>query len=399
VNGGQTTSVVLIDRDRVARASMKGYLTSLGTKVAGEADNLAAGLGLVNGLHPEILILELPLPADAALETVHALKIEHSGMGVIVTAQDASPQLILRCMRSGAQEFLTRPVDNRELGEAVRRLSGISRRNSAGRRKAGRTITVFSSKGGVGVTTVATNLAVSCAKNLKKNTVLVDLNLQMGDVGLMLDMRPEYTMADAAGPTNLDESRLKGLLTRHESGVYLLSTPEDPVEAEKVTPGALLEIFGLLRGMFDVIVVDAGHVFDSRVLEVLNLADLILVVGVLDVPTVRNVRRCLHLFQQLGYSQDKVKIVVNRYEKKTEVKSDHLEEAVESKVFWMIPNDYKTVISAIDAGNPAILRSPRAKISQSIDLLARELLKGSLELAPQLQPGEDDRDLPTSAAQ
>ena len=399
MNGGQATSVVLIDRDRVARASMKGYLASLGTKVAGEADNLAAGLGLVNGLHPEILILELPLPADAALETVHALKIEHPGMGVIVTAQDASPQLILRCMRSGAQEFLTRPVDNRELGEAVRRLSGISRRNSAGRRRAGRTITVFSSKGGVGVTTVATNLAVAYAKNLKKNTVLVDLNLQMGDVGLMLDLRPEYTMADAAGPTNLDESRLKGLLTRHESGVYLLSTPEDPVEAEKVTPGALLEIFGLLRGMFDVIVVDAGHVFDSRVLEVLNLADLILVVGVLDVPTVRNVRRCLHLFQQLGYSSDKVKIVVNRYEKKTEVKSDHLEEAVESKVFWQIPNDYKTVISAIDAGNPAVLRSPRAKMSQSIDLLARELVKGSLELTPQLQPGEDDRDLPTSAAQ
>jgi pilus assembly protein CpaE len=378
---------------------MKGYLTSLGVKVAGEADNLAAGLGLVNGLHPEILILELPMHADAALETVHALKIEHPSMGVIITAQDASPQLILRCMRSGAQEFLTRPADNRELGEAVRRLSGLARRNAPGRRRAGRTIAVFSSKGGVGVTSVATNLAVACAKNLKKNTVLVDLNLQMGDVGLQLDLRPEYTMADAAGPTTLDESRLKGLLTRHESGVHLLSTPEDPVEAEKVTPGALLEIFGLLRGMFDVIVVDAGHVFDSRVLEVLNLADMILVVAVLDVPTVRNVRRCLHLFQQLGYSGDKVKIVVNRYEKKTEVKSDHLEEAVESKVFWQIPNDYKTVMSAIDAGNPAVLRSPRAKMSQSIDLLARELLKGSLELTPQLQPGEDDRDLPTSAAQ
>jgi pilus assembly protein CpaE len=117
------------------------------------------------------------------------------------------------------------------------------------------------------------------------------------------------------------------------------------------------------------------------------------------VPTVRNVRRCLQLFQQLGYSSDKVRIVVNRYEKRTEVKSDHLEEAVESKVFWQIPNDYKTVIAAIDAGNPAVVRSPRAKMSQSIDLLARELIKGSLELAPQSQAGEDDNDLPTSAAQ
>ncbi|HET9235013.1 MAG TPA: cellulose synthase operon protein YhjQ/BcsQ, partial [Candidatus Eisenbacteria bacterium] len=327
------------------------------------------------------------------------LKVEHPSMGVIVTAQDASPQVIVRCMRSGAQEFLTRPVDNRELGEAVRRLGGLARRTTGMRRRTGKTIAVFSSKGGVGVTSVATNLAVAYAKNLKKNTVLVDLNLQMGDVGLQLDLRPEYTMADAAGPTNLDESRLRGLLTRHDSGVQLLSTPEDPIEAEKVTPGALLEIFGLLRGMFDVIVVDAGHVFDSRVLEVLNLADIIVVVAVLDVPTVRNVRRCIGLFQQLGYSTDKVRIVVNRYEKRTEVKSDHLEEVVESKVFWQIPNDYKTVISAIDAGNPAVLRSPRSKMSQSIDQLARELVKGSMDLAPQPESGEDERDLPTSAAQ
>jgi pilus assembly protein CpaE len=398
VNGGQTSSVVLIDRDRVVRTSMKGFLASIGAKVVGEADNLSAGMGLVNGLHPDILVMEMPLPPDAALETMRALRTETPGMGVIVTAQDASPQLILRCMRSGAQEFLTRPVDNRELAEAVRRLGGIARR-SGPRRRAGRTVAVFSSKGGVGVTSVATNLAVAYAKNHKKNTVLVDLNLQMGDVGLQLDLRPEYTMADAAGPTNLDETRLKGLLTRHDSGVYLLSTPEDPVEAEKVTPGALLEIFGLLRGMFDVIVVDAGHVFDSRVLEVLNLADIILVVAVLDVPTVRNVRRCLNLFHQLGYTSDKVRIVVNRYEKRTEVKSDHLEEAVEAKVFWQIPNDYKTVISAIDAGNPAVVRSPRSKMSQSIDQLARELFKGSMELAPQPEPGEDDNDLPTSAAQ
>jgi pilus assembly protein CpaE len=160
----------------------------------------------------------------------------------------------------------------------------------------------------------------------------------------------------------------------------------------------LLEIFGLLRGMFDVVVVDAGHVFDSRVLEVLNLADVILVVAVLDVPTVRNVRRCLNLFQQLGYPQEKVRLTVNRWEKKTKVRTEDLEEAAHIKVFWEIPNDYKTVISAIDAGVPAVLQAPRSKLSQSIEELAAQLLKMTGDSAGAPAPGAAEAEEPKSAA-
>jgi pilus assembly protein CpaE len=375
---------------------MKGFLASVGARVVGEADSLASGLSLVTGLHPDILIVDLPSPPDQTLETIKGLRAESPEIGLIVTSQDASPQLILRCMRTGAGEFLTRPVDNRELGEAVRRLAGQARRTVGVRKKTGKIVTVFSAKGGVGVTSVATNLGVSMAKSHKKNAVVVDLNFQMGDVGLMLDLHPEYTLADAFGTAALDESRLKGLLSNHESGLHLLSTPEDPIETEKITPGGLLEVFGLLRGMFDVVVVDAGHVFDGRVLEVLNLADVILVVSVLDVPTVRNVRRCLNLFHQLGYSPEKVRLVVNRHERKTKVRTQDLEETAQTKVFWEIPNDYKTVIAAIDAGVPAVIQAPRSKLSQSIEELAGQLLKISVETSGRSASGDEEIDLPKS---
>jgi pilus assembly protein CpaE len=372
---------------------MKNHLSSLGCKVAGEAESLAQGLSLVSSRRPDILILELPSHPEQTLDSVRSLRSENPRMGVILTAKDSSPQVILRAMRAGAQEYLTRPVDNREVTEAVRRLTEMGRRDTASRTDSGRIVTVFSSKGGVGVTSIATNLAVSFAKNAGKKTVVVDLNLQMGDVGLMLDLRPEYSMAEAMGVGNLDESRLKGLLAKHESGVSLLSAPEDPVEAEKITPSLLLEIFSLLKGMFEVIIVDAGHYFDSRVLEVLQLADTILVLSVLDVPTVRNVRRSLTLFEQLGYSKDKVRLVVNRHEKKTKVTVEDLQETTDCKVFWQIPNDYKTLITSIDAGVPAVMQAGRSKLSRSIEDMTQALIKdftkneapGSSEKAPQPQ--------------
>lgn len=375
MSGGPSVNVVVVDRDAMTRGSIKKYLGSMGVRVVGETESLASGLSLVNGLRPDVLIMDLSAQTDPTLEAVRGLKSDMPGMGIILTATDASPQLILRAMRVGAQEFLTRPIDNRELGEAINRLSGMMRRSAAPKRRSGKIVAVFSSKGGVGVTSLATNLAVSFARNCGKRTAVVDLNMQMGDVGLMLDLRPEYTITDAIGTGSLDESRLKGLMTEHESGVHLLSTPEDPVESEKISPGLLLEVFSLLKSMYDVIVVDAGHFFDSRVLEVLSLADTILVMASLDVPTVRNVRRCLTLFDQLGYTQEKVKIIVNRHQKRSKVTAEDLEETAETKIFWSIPNDYKPLIASIDSGVPAIIQSPKSKVSRAIEDLSRELIQ------------------------
>jgi pilus assembly protein CpaE len=366
---------VVIDRDTPYRASIRDFLTQLGAKVVADAENLNSGMSLVLGFRPDILVLELPAYPDRTLEMIRDLKSNLPELGIIVTSAEASPQLILNSMRAGAQEFLTRPLDSNQLAESVRRLASLIRRPEVvSSKRTGKIITVFSSKGGVGVTSIAANLAVTFAQKEKKKTAIVDLNMQMGDVGLLLDLRPQYTIADAIGTSNLDESRLKGLLTEHESGVALLSTPEDPVEAEMISADLLLEAFSLLKGMFDIVIVDAGHFFDSRVMEVMNLADTILLIAGLDVPTVRNVRRCLNLFGNLGYGEDKVKLIINREQKKSKVTLADLEEIAERSVFLQMPSDYNTLIKSIDAGVPAVLQAPKSSISRSIQGLAERLL-------------------------
>jgi len=366
-------NIVVVDREMASRSTIKSTLTQMGVRVVGETEALGSGLSLVGGLRPHILIMELAGNPDQALGAVTKIKNDMPEMGVIITTRDSSPQLILRCMRAGAQEFLARPIDPRELGEAVQRLALMLQRSNNPKKQNGKIITVFSNKGGVGVTSIATNLAVSFAMNAKKTTALVDLNMQMGEVALHLDVNPRYTITDALGPGQLDESRLKGLLTEHESGVAFLTTPEDPVEAEMISPDLLLEVMSLLKGMFDIVIVDAGHSFDSRVLEVMNLADTVLVIAGLDVPTVRNIRRCLTLFEQLGYGHNKIRLLVNREQKKSRVTVRDLEETAKCRVFWQLPSDYQSLISAIDAGVPAVMQNPRARISRSIEDLTFEL--------------------------
>lgn len=369
----ENISVAVIEADATSRRAVTKFLNQMGLDVVAEAENLASGMSLIKGYRPDLLILELPSYADRTLMEIHKLKKSMPSLGILVVGKEASPQLILNSMRSGAQEFLTKPLDGRQLQEAVNRLSALIVRSETPRKKPGKILSVFSSKGGVGVTSIATNLAVSFAQNTEQSTVLVDLDLQMGDVGLLLDLKPEYSIIDAVSTSNLDESRLKGLLAEHSSGISLLSMPTDPVETEVISPDLLLEVFSLLKNMFDVIVVDAGHSFDSRLLEVMSLSDLILLIAGLDVPTVRNVSRCLSLFDQLGYEKDKVYMVVNREQKKSKVTIADLEEIAEMEVLMQIPGDYKSLISSIDAGIPAVMQNPKSKISKSIQVLTQEL--------------------------
>ena len=265
------------------------------------------------------------------------------------------------------------PLQLRELGESVNRLGGQIGMNGKGKYKGGTVVSVTSNKGGVGVTSVATNLALAYAADESKKTVLVDRKPHLGDVGVMLDLHPEYNLADAVGGPPLDESRMKGILSVHDSGLSVLTGPEDPEVAETITAVQLMEVFSLLKGMFDRVVVDAGNTIDARTLEVLDFSNVVLCVAELNVPTVRNVTRGLTLYQNLGIAREKLRLIVNSFEKKTKVSVQDLERAAEFPVFWQIPNDYKVMGTALDAGVPALLASSRSKVAKSFMDLAEQL--------------------------
>ena len=367
-------TAVVIDSDEGSRNSLITQLRSMpGVTVEADAPDLALGMKLARQVRPMLLVLEAK-PLDEALAAAERFHLEFPSTTIFVTSSDAVPNTILRAMRAGAKEFLSRPIANVELSAALDKLMKIADRSVGGGRN--KLITVFSNKGGVGTTSVSVNLSVALARVTGKDVGLADLDLQAGDVSIFMNARPTKTIADVCASTGrIDSTQVTGALVKHDSGVFVLAGPERPEQMESIKPGRVNEVLSSMREAFPYTVVDNGHGFSDVNLEVFDLADHIVVVVLLNLPSIRAAQRCLEVFRQLNYlrDQEKVKLVVNRYMPQKDIGIEQLEEALHYPVYWRIPNDYANMSDAINAGMPVAEIDPEADVTKSFDQLASDL--------------------------
>jgi len=367
-------TAVVIDSDDSSRNSLITQLRSTpGITVEADAPDLALGMKLARQIRPALLVLEAK-PLDEALAAAERYHLEHPAATIFITSSDTSPNTILRSMRAGAKEYLSRPVANAELAAAIDKLMKIADRSVGGGRN--KLITVFSNKGGVGTTSVSVNLSVALARVTGKEVGLADLDLQAGDVSIFMNARPTKTIADVCATTGrIDSASVTGALVRHESGVFVLAGPERPEQMESIKPARVNEVLSSMREAFPYTVVDNGHGFSDVNLEVFDLADHIVVVVLLNLPSIRAAQRCLEVFRQLNYlrDQEKVKLVVNRYLPQKDIGIEQLEEALHYPVYWRIPNDYANMSDAINAGMPVAEIDAEAEVTKSFDQLASDL--------------------------
>ncbi|MEJ2719522.1 MAG: response regulator [bacterium] len=388
-NGHRTLRLIVIDSDRRARVYVKRRMAGDGIRVIGEADNTQAGLRLVRGLQPDCVLMELEASAGQTLETVKTIKEELPDTGIILSSHESSPQLILSCIRAGAQEFVSRPIDAGELEKAFEHMRQLLSRTSGNGKKRGKVISVFSGKGGIGATSVVANLGVALAEHPNSKTVLVDLCFHMGDLGLMLDQTPKYSLVDALSDGSVDSGKLPSVLCQHESGVYLLTVAASPEMADEINAAHMTDLFGQLSSMFDYVLVDVGRHLDDRTVEVLSISDGVLFLSSLDLPTIRNVKRYLDIFDELEIDRALIHLVVNRFQKKSRLTLTDLENTVGLETFWAIPNDFAPISLGIDRGNPAVLEAPKSKVAQNFkdlaecvcELYGREESASSIETA------------------
>ncbi len=366
--------LVVIDSQESTAEMIKVHFADKGLRLVGEAADLKAGLRLVRGLLPDVVLLEVQDDADKALEAVQRIRTELPECGIILSSDRVSPDLILNSMRAGAQEFVGRPVEAAELEKAIDHLRKLLGQIVPSGRRRSCTISLFSTKGGAGSSTLATNLAVALAQNPGTRVALVDLNFQMGDLSLMMDVKPRYCLVDLHGSTGLDEREVRSLLTAHNSGVMLLSATNSPEDGQKVERNHMVEVFGLLSTMFDYVIVDADRHLDDRTLEVIDLSDRVLLVSTLSLPAIRNAKRYFELFRRLEMDEGKFELVVNRYNnKKSGLRIRDLEGAVGLEVSWLVPNDYQVANHSIDAGVPLMIGTPRSKLAKSFEEYADKL--------------------------
>jgi len=243
---------------------------------------------------------------------------------------------------------------------------------SGKRIKLGRIINVMGSKGGVGTTTIAVNLATSLAEiTAGKSVALVDMNIATGETPLFLDLHPGYHWGEISkNITRLDPTFIMNILSRHSSGIYLFASAGAPSN-ESISPEAVERLLNIMRRMFDFVVVDGGQLIDHISQKVLQISDTVLLIAILTLPCIANTKKIFKIYDYWGYpAKGKVKILVNRYLNNSQLTLKDAEATLERIVFWNLPNDFSTTLEAINRGKNLSAIAPRAEITKSFRKLA-----------------------------
>ena len=335
-------------------------------------------------LRPSAVIVNMAHLGEPGLKLVQRIAAECASTAVICASRDSSPDLILRSMRAGARDFLRLPVLEDELITVIGRTAEFALEHAADEpRKRGKAIAVFSSKGGCGCSLIATNLAML----QPTPTVLVDLNLQSGDLELLLGLRPKFSLADVVeNRERLDDSLLASYLTQHSKNVSLLAAPIKAESAEDIEPRHIYEIMESLRHRFDSVIIDTPHSFDAVTISALDHADQILVVLTLEIHAIRSTRRALEIFDRLGYPRKKIRLVVNRWSKNIDLDQKQVEDFLGERVVGFIQSDYRAAVNSINLGQPLVDSAPTSKVSADLRQVSAKLFEGKVdELAPAVE--------------
>ena len=334
-------------------------------------------------LKPAAAIITLGANADQAVKLIQRLATESPRTALIAAANNAAPELLLQSLRAGAREFLQLPISSEELKTVLDRVADFYAGQVETPKKKGRMVAVFSSKGGCGTSFIATNLAASA----KARTVLVDLNLQAGDLPLFLGVDPKYSFADMAeNRSRLDESLIKSFVTPYSSQLSLLAAPREADSADEIEPEHVFEVLQRLRESYEYVVLDPQHTFDSITLAALDQSDEIVLVLTLDIPAIRSTQRALEIFDRLGYPRKKIRIVVNRWSKQIDLDLRQVEKFLGEPVVGFVPSDYQTAVTSINLGQPLVQSEPNSKIAQEIRRVARILATGEIAMHEEPQP-------------
>jgi pilus assembly protein CpaE len=324
-------------------------------------------------LKPSAAIIALGAGSDQAIKFIQRLNSESPSTALISAADNASPDLILQSLRAGAREFLRLPISAEELGTVIDRVNAFSASQVQPPKKKGRMIAVFSSKGGCGTSFIATNLAAAAAAR----TVLVDLNLQAGDLPLFLGVDPKYSIADMVeNRARLDESLITSFVTPYSSKLSLLAAPKQADSADEIEPEHVFEVLQRLRESYEYVVIDPQHTFDAITLAALDQSDEIVLVLTLDIPAIRSTQRALEIFDRLGYPRKKIRIIVNRWSKQIDLDLRQVEKFLGEPVVGFVPSDYQTAVGSINLGNPLVLSDSSSKIAQEIRRISEIIAVG-----------------------
>lgn len=329
----------------------------------------------IDEYRPHILFLDLGPDPDDGIRLAGLLIRKHPGLGIVASGHELTQAQLVEAMRAGISEVVDRRPSRDELDAGLSRVIhriGMTGETAAGH-GAGEVLAFFSAKGGTGCTTVAMNVGVQLHRLTGKKTLLVDLDLELGEIASFMGLRPRFHLVDLLRNFHrMDEDLLPSYIDRHESGAHVLSAPFEPETGEAVDPAKVGAVIDFLKGQYDYVVIDTSKSLAPPALAAMKPADQLYLVTNLDLCSLRNCKRCTPILKGLGgQAEDRMRLVVNRFTKNSLVSLDEMESTVGLKTYARLPNDYHSVIESLSTGKPLVLES-NSRYAKSIkDFVAR----------------------------
>lgn len=386
---------------RTAIISTDAALRGLVRKVVSEDDlGIEVGLEVVVPFHeindshleqlrqlnPDLIFLDVSEDPVMGLKFAQFLVEGAPNRRVVGIGTDLTPDLLMQAMQAGVTEYLPKPVTPDKIQDSIDRLARKfgHRGGEERKREPGKLFAFFSPKGGAGSTSVATNTAVQLHLLTRKRVLLVDLDLELGETALLLGVEPRFSFVDLVRNFHrVDAGLLASYIERHDSGVELLSAPFHPAKAETVTGDQIRQILHFLKQHYDYVIVDSSKSFTAPTLATFEQSDAVFLVTNVDLPSLRNITRCLPLLERMGSvkGDDWLRILVNRYQPSDPISLKEIEKTLGIPVYWTLSNDFEAVMNSINQGKPVVLSEKSAYAKD---------LKGFVNALTGITPSGDD---------
>ena len=369
-------------------------------EVAGTAGGGQEAVNMAKQHRPHVILMDINMPDMDGITATEIISNTVPESPIIMMSVQGEQDYLRRSMLAGAREFLVKPFSADELINSIRHVHELEKVRraryapvapaapaggpavSVAGRETGKIITFFSPKGGVGRTTIATNLAVALHQLTGKPVVLVDGSLPFGDIAVILNMSPKAkTVADLIGSfETADSDVVESILVQHSTGIKVMLAPPTPESTELITGAHIKHVLELLRERYAYIVVDTWQSFQEQVITMLDVADVILTLMTLEITSLKNVRVFMEVVEKLGYDEAKVQLVANRNDSSGGIKASDVEASLGRKIPHTIVSDGRTLVLAVNRGVPFVISHRDSQVAKDIFALAQKV--AAAEAAP-----------------
>lgn len=359
---------IIVDENTQSRELTLNILNNIqNIKIIGNFDNFSQ---VVNYDNLDLILFDINSNnSEQLLTKIKTLKSQHSNLNFIATSYEINSQLVNQTLKIGIHDFLLKPILPTILETSIKKINTKD--------KKAKTICLFSNKGGVGKTSLITNLAWEIHKKTEENICILDFSFNCENANSFLNIKPKHNINHViSNLSNLNEKSILSLLDNYkESKIYLLEIQNEIISENKLDNQIISKIINSLKNIFDYILIDTTNFINETNIAILNNSDLILLLTLGNQNAIKNCQKCYELFDKIGYNNDKIRLVINRFIDNNEFTLNNIEEKLNKKVFNTIPNNYLTLLDAINLNCNVDETNPQSNIAKAYSKLAQDILE------------------------